>query len=411
MLFTPLHQALGRTPGPIDDEFLDAAVEAEIAESAGIDWKRVAPEVKNLTGGEFPKDVAAMANSGGGVIVFGIDETQKAAKDRVDVGDLDQERYERALRSAAVTAISPPVFGLDVAFLGEEGKRAVAVIVPASVDGPHLIYRNEYFGAPVRNDADTVWMKEREIERMYRARFDEQRHIHEALDALYDEALARCPSGERAWFVSVARPRIPARSMGRMGQDRARSIFWQSTLCAARYGSASLLHPIESVGWRNPRPGLRRWIAVDTVEEPDNRWKSATASSHFDGSVTFAAALGGAPNATAKDPGGRVNVSRLECAVVDFMALVRAAAEELGIGEVEVRVGVEYPDKPIEFMDDGAHWRDDEALSRVPRFEPVSLTVRADVDETDYVGQVRDIALDVVNQAGAPETRHLAKAT
>lgn len=43
--------------------------------------------------------------------------------------------------------------------LGGEGNRCIAVIVPASVDGPHLIYRGEHFGAPVRNNADTVWMK------------------------------------------------------------------------------------------------------------------------------------------------------------------------------------------------------------------------------------------------------------
>jgi hypothetical protein len=78
------------------------------------------------------------------------------------VGELT-ENHERTLRSAAVTAISPPVFGLDIVELGGEGNRCVAVAVPASVDGPHLIYRNDFFGAPIRNDADTVWMKEREV--------------------------------------------------------------------------------------------------------------------------------------------------------------------------------------------------------------------------------------------------------
>ena len=76
-----------------------------------------------------------MANSGGGVIVFGVHETQKAATGRVDVGRFD-EAHERALRSAAITAISPPVFGLNVHRLGEEGHQAIVVEVPASVDGP-----------------------------------------------------------------------------------------------------------------------------------------------------------------------------------------------------------------------------------------------------------------------------------
>lgn len=142
---------------------IDMAVEQGLMETADLDWKSALPPARALTLGDFPKDIAAMANSGGGVIVFGVEEEGKAAQRRVDVGELD-ERHESALRHAAVSAIAPPVFGLEIERLGEEGVRCVAVIVPASTDGPHLVYRNELFGAPVRNDADTVWMKERDIE-------------------------------------------------------------------------------------------------------------------------------------------------------------------------------------------------------------------------------------------------------
>jgi predicted HTH transcriptional regulator len=171
MTFTALHRALGVSPGPLTDEQLEAAVRGGVVETNDLDWKAELPPAKGLPQTDFPKDVAAMANSGGGVIVFGVRESQKAATARVDVGEFD-ETYERSLRSAAITASSPPVFGLDVHRLGAEGERAVVVEIPASVDGPHLIYRNDFFGAPVRNDSDTVWMKERQIEAMYRARFD-----------------------------------------------------------------------------------------------------------------------------------------------------------------------------------------------------------------------------------------------
>ena len=184
MNFTALHRALGLAPGPLTDELLDAAVSGGVAETNDLDWKSELPPAKGLPQTDFPKDIAAMANSGGGVIVYGVRESQKAATERVDVGELD-EAYERSLRSAAITAISPPVFGLNVHRLGTEGNRAVVVEVPASLDGPHLIYKNDYFAAPVRNDSDTVWMKERQIEAMYRARFEERRHATEALDVLY----------------------------------------------------------------------------------------------------------------------------------------------------------------------------------------------------------------------------------
>ncbi|CAN5125070.1 hypothetical protein BH09ACT10_BH09ACT10_00560 [soil metagenome] len=130
-----------------------------------------------------------MANSGGGVIVYGVRESQKAATGRTDVCEFD-ENYERSLRSAAITAISPPVFGLSIHRLGTEASRAVVVEVPSSIDGLHLIYKNEYFDAPVRNDSDTAWMKERQVEAMYRARFEERRHATEALDVLFTETSA-----------------------------------------------------------------------------------------------------------------------------------------------------------------------------------------------------------------------------
>src|SRR5699024_10573333 len=121
--------------------------------------------------------------------------------------------YERTMHSLAITAITPPVFGLKIHKVGSEPTRAVVVEVPASVDGPHLIFRNEYFGAPIRNDADTVWMKERQIEAMYRARFDERRHTTEALDRLYEDA-AIGRRTDTTWMVAVAHPRVPTQHRG-----------------------------------------------------------------------------------------------------------------------------------------------------------------------------------------------------
>lgn len=58
-------------------------------------------------------------------------------------------------------------------------------VIPPNVDGPHLIYKKDYFVAPVRNGANTAWMREGRIETAYRARFDERRHSTGALDNLF----------------------------------------------------------------------------------------------------------------------------------------------------------------------------------------------------------------------------------
>jgi hypothetical protein len=90
------------------------------------------------------------------------------------------------------------------------------------VDGPHVIYRGEYFGAPVRNNADTVWMKEREVEAAYRRRFDEHRYANEALDRLYDELAAVTQVEGWAWLIAVGRPRVTSTTGTRWTQGEAR---------------------------------------------------------------------------------------------------------------------------------------------------------------------------------------------
>ncbi|WP_087129500.1 AlbA family DNA-binding domain-containing protein [Microbacterium esteraromaticum] len=401
MTFTALHRAVGAAPGPLTDEILDAAVAAGVAETDDLDWKSELPPAKGLPQTDFPKDVAAMANSGGGVIVYGVRETQKAATERVDVGELD-EAYERSLRSAAITAISPPVFGLNVHRIGVEGNRAVVVEIPASVDGPHLIYKNDYFAAPVRNDSDTVWMKERQIEAMYRARFEERRHATEALDALFDEAAAGRDSGKRAWLVAVAHPRIP-RFHDRLTRDEARGVLTKTVGLALTYAGRGGVHPLENVDRDNPRPGLRRWVAVNTAASERSLWKEAWMSLHHDGSVTVAAAVGG--HRMSSDgffDGWQVESAAIECAIADLMALARTAAEATDNEEYDLRVGIEWTgEQPLTILTkDNMGFTYDGVSIPLHHFTPVETTVNVAEPALDYYWHVHDLAQDCVNQGG-----------
>jgi hypothetical protein len=66
-----------------------------------------------------------MANNGGGIIIYGIKEDQRKATSRRDAGELT-ENHKRTIRSAAVTAITPSVYGLDIVRIGEASNQAVA---------------------------------------------------------------------------------------------------------------------------------------------------------------------------------------------------------------------------------------------------------------------------------------------
>ncbi len=387
-----------------------------MTETNDLDWKTDLPPAKGLSQTDFPKDVAAMANSGGGVIIYGVRESQKAATERMDAGELT-EVHERSLRSVAITAISPPVFGLDVQCLDTTGNRAVVVEIPSSVDGPHLIYRGDYFGAPVRNNADTVWMKERQIEAMYRARFEERRHATEALDALFTEVSVGRDTHERAWLMGVAHPRVP-HLLERLTREGAQAVLKRTEKLALTYASRRGVHPLENVDRLNPRPGLRRWVCVNTATSERSRWKEAWLAIHHDGSVSLAAAIGGHPApdslgaAISGHPGPgmrevhfgghQVESYAIECAVADLMALVRATAEATGNDEYDLRVGIEWTGaEPLTILTkDTMGLTYGDASVPLHRFTPVATTVNAGEPDLDYFWHVHDLAQDCVNQGG-----------
>jgi hypothetical protein len=401
MSFTALHRALGVGPGPLTDELLDAAVAAGVAETSDLDWKRELPPAKGLPQTDFPKDVAAMANSGGGVIVFGVRETQKTATGRVDVGEFD-EAYERSLRSVAIAAISPPVFGLNVYRLGAKGNRTVVVEVPASIDGPHLIYRNEYFGAPVRNDSDTVWLKERQIEAMYRARFEERRHATEALDSLFAEASAGRDTHQRAWLIAVAHPRIP-RFRSRLTRDGAREVLSKTERLALSYAGSGGMHPLENVDRLNPRPGLRRWVAANTATGERSAWKESWVSIHHDGSVSLATALGGhRMSSDSYFEGWQVESAAIECATADLMALVRITAEATGNDEYDIRIGIDWSgEESLSIVTKDNHgFAYDGVSTPLHLYTPVETTVNAVEPASEFHWHVHDLAQDCINQGG-----------
>lgn len=79
MRFTALHRAVGSAPSDLTDELLQQAVDAGVVETTDLDWKKELPSPQSLGRSDFPKDIAAMANVGGGVIVYGVSEQDKAA--------------------------------------------------------------------------------------------------------------------------------------------------------------------------------------------------------------------------------------------------------------------------------------------------------------------------------------------
>jgi hypothetical protein len=163
-----------------------------------------------------------------------------------------------------------------------------------------------------------------------------------------------------------------------------------------------------SVDRSNPRPGLRRWVAVNTATGERSAWMESWVSIHHDGSVTLATAIGAHfQGRDAYHEGWQIRSSAVECAIADFMALIRTTARATGNDEYDVRAGVSWTgEQPLTILTvDTMGFSYNGVSTPLHRYTPVETTVNAAGPDLDYHGNVRDLALDCLNQGGISNLR------
>lgn len=215
--WTRIHQELSLPPGSLTFEMIARAAKEIDGERDDLDWKRDLPK-KPEEGlwSEFAKDVAAMANARGGLLVHGV------RNDRAIVGvnpeDVPTEHLYKWLRAHT----QPFVGGVDIYPLEspEKAKSVLVVDVPASGMAPHFVLgtssrdkAQQAFAVPARFTDHTTWLSEHEIERAYRDRFARQEDAGKALDrhvAETSEVVLGEGDGTAAWLIVVSRPSRPA---------------------------------------------------------------------------------------------------------------------------------------------------------------------------------------------------------
>jgi hypothetical protein len=106
---TPLHAALGQTGTELTFELVEEACTSRTAESDQLDWKRDLPLPTGETTHErardqtleLAKDLAAMANSRGGMLVYGVRDEGDRAAEIVGVPDPSDGVIEKRIRQVA----------------------------------------------------------------------------------------------------------------------------------------------------------------------------------------------------------------------------------------------------------------------------------------------------------------------
>jgi Schlafen, AlbA_2 len=117
---------------------LKAICVEEWQESPLLDFKRELPSKDDRGRQEFLKDVCAFANSEGGDLIFGIEETNGIAKAIVPITTEGSDTAIRRLGQILDAGLEPRIQGVRFRSVRFDGGTYVLLVrVPASFDGPH----------------------------------------------------------------------------------------------------------------------------------------------------------------------------------------------------------------------------------------------------------------------------------
>lgn len=387
-MFTSLHRTLGIPAGPITDDMITQAVENNVPESEDLDFKQSLPSKESLAQSDVKKDLAAMANYGGGVIIYGVTDSDSRAGTRLDTGSVD-DNYIQAYQRVAYNHITPPLHNVEILpLVSDDGTHALAVIVPASQQVPHmLIGKDKKFNVPIRHGADTDWLPESEIARLYQQRFNAARQRRDLLLEHY-ERTSELAGTSGFWAIGVARPVTRTVTAPMESQDVSRFARRLVDQSGELWDYNREKMPLIVGG--DPRRGFRSWRCL-TLSKEGGHPESCLAF-HDDGEVSALV------NLPVQEKGRSVHASLIEAFVADLMLAVRGVSKKHGSPEYDIRVGIE--------------WEGSEPLRlyrpyEIGSFEPLPVTkfvpVEATMDLSDnsaFFNNAEVVAEDCLNQAG-----------
>ncbi|OFQ75559.1 AAA family ATPase [Rothia sp. HMSC068E02] len=428
-MFTPIHRALGLEPGNLTMNDINQVIAEKVEETADLDWKESVYDNRDPNWSEeAAKDIAAMANSGGGWIVFGIgDDRKNNAASSVNPIQWAAGN-ERKILNVAYSKIGPPVVGVEFFKIpcGENPNEGYVVLmhVPDSADAPHFARKgDDAFRAPRRNGSHTVFMTDRDIERGFRERFQRGVEQEKTLQGYFEQA-AEALNPEEGVFLAIAA--VPVTTKISAGSVDRGTAIQHTNPWAYSYFMTSFLgnypkDPKVSTnglfmwGGGDIVKGMRRWVLRNAAQATAKYCKHL----HDDGTLTGGYCLKrvrGTQSTSEQYLAGEINRCTsidVEKALIDFFSLLREHAQERRTsGGFHIRVGlVGNANSPIVLRThDRFTWdfMSESEPEPIKRFQPVSTFIDPLAPIEDILPPLRTLALDIVNQGGIQNLQVIA---
>ena len=230
-------------------------------------------------------DVAALANTAGGVVVVGVQEDEHARA--VDVPDVDLgDAQETRMRQIVASLVAPmPVLDILPIRNPSDTSRGVWVIaVPRSTRAPHAVLVNDGLRYPRRNGSTTRYLSEPEVAAAYRDRYASQAEQADRAEVVERElTVSLDTTNGTIWSVVSLVPDV----RGDFDLNGGTLHNFRQELL----GTAPL---IVNTGrsWQIVGVGLRR-LRMASRRLPSGQLQSLAAELHTDGSGAFAAVVPG----------------------------------------------------------------------------------------------------------------------
>jgi Divergent AAA domain. len=415
-MFTPIHRALGLEPGDLTLELIEKAIESGLEETADFDMKRVVPNLKeDKSKQEIAKDIAAMANSGGGWIIYGVGEGASDIAGSIHPCEWTATEEQQML-NIAYTKIDPPVVGLEFNKIscGENSdKKLVLMHIPDSVDAPHFARAEKNnFSAPRRNGPHTNPMTYRDIERGFRERFQRGAEQEKTLQDYFEQA-AEALNPEQGVFLAIAAvPVTPKISAAPVSEETMYQYANQMLNPGFLYNFERTMHEIGFPPNPEVKKGYRRWLVRTNVNS------KAQYRKYFcdDGSMLVSYQLGHIKrgNKLFHDESKKNHClsKHIEFVIADFMSLLRSYSQGHKVyGTYRIRAGlVGSSDSPITIrtMSNFNEVLEESYSEPIKRFQPVSTFIDPLAPIEDILPPLCTLALDIVNQGGIQNLQVIA---
>ncbi|GAB2895674.1 AlbA family DNA-binding domain-containing protein [Neomicrococcus lactis] len=405
-MFTPIHRILGIEPNHLDADILQKAINAEISETSDLDWKRnFYPKDKPNWQDEAAKDIAAMANSGGGWIFFGVGENDSTSS-AAEITPIEWNAgEEQRLRQVAYAKIGPPIIGIEFFPIPFAQKFVIAARIPDSPDRPHLAKKGENaFIAPLRNGPHTVFMTEREVETAYRHRFYAASENEQELKSLLETSSGGLDPLQGVILVSAALP-LEKKSANPKIDDATFRTFTYNNQSEDLYAQPFLAKDLWSEG--EIRKGMRSWI----LRNPSGDNHHFRKTFHDNGTIQASYRLGNltrrheAINYYPVDEPNHCLSEDIEEAIINIVASVRSWAKLLGVqGGYRLRLAlVGNNSEPIWIRsteNTSGSLRPKEHSDPIHHFIPVDTEFDPLSATEFWLPQVVGLTTDVINQGG-----------